>query len=240
MEVGISDRDPIVSTIAPPYKYATTDGPSFLDLIGRVLGRANSVHLVAVGTSDETPGWDELKRAYPDRVHLLGHRTEYLSVIEASDVYLDSFPFSSITAMLEAAFHAVPVVTRSNPPNGPLNFDDFGLHPPLVSSADEWMALVELWCSDTRLAAAVGADMKDAVNSVHGSDAWVSQLDGLYAMAWQRVDTPELGGDTMLTEYDDAIFELHRAGGMTRDFGQLMAANGVHYHSESQMRDVSA
>ena len=225
--LGVAAHEPVMSTIAQPYKYATSGDQSFLSLAERLFRRLPSVHLIAIGPSDESPGWRDLQREFPNRVHLLGIRTEYRSVLEASDVYLDSFPFSSITSMLEAATHGVPVVTMSNPSNGPLNFDDYELIPDLITSPEEWLESVALWCNDRELARSAGSRMRHAVTKLHGRTAWLEQLESVYSMPWRRTTSPLLGGSTRIEQYDDAIHDLHRAGGLTRDFKGLMEISRI-------------
>jgi hypothetical protein len=225
--LGIPKQDPVVATIAEPYKYATTTGPSFMELVRELLVRVPEIHLVAVGPTGESPQWGGLPREFPTRVHLLGTRTDYRSVLIGSNVYLDSFPFSSITSMLEAALHGLPVITMSNESNGPLNFDDFGLDPRPVSSSEGWLERAELWCRDIALGKTVGSEMQESVRSVHGGTAWIDQLETLYSMPWGRADSPTRGGSTRLLPYDESIYQLHLSGGLTRDFGELLAIHGV-------------
>ena len=225
--LGIQAHEPVISTIAQPYKYSGSAGPSFMTQVRQLLTRVPAAHFIAIGPSPDSPGWEELAQEFPANAHLLGARTEYYSVLDASDVYLDSFPFSSITSMLEAALHGVPVVTMGEPSNGPLNFDDYAFIPDPVNSSEEWMATVLRWCGDRDLARAAGSRMQQSVRSTHGEAAWLDQLGALYEAPWQRRPTLAVAGSTRLTAYDDAIQELHDAGGLTRDFAELMAISMI-------------
>jgi glycosyltransferase involved in cell wall biosynthesis len=227
--LGIAEDEPVVATIAEPYKFASSDGLDFRDLVGRLFARIPSAHLIAVGPSQDSHGWGGLQREFPTRVHLLGTTPEYASTLAAADVYLDSFPFSSITSMLEAALHGVPVVTMAEATRGPLNFDDYRLTPDTITSPAEWLEQVERWCRDLTQAAAAGSEMHQAVSSVHGKEAWIEQVDALYTSPWVRPDVPVGSVSTRLRWYDDAIHELHRAGGLTRNFEELAAISGLRF-----------
>ena len=238
--LGIAEDDPVLATIAEPYKFSTSDGMDFRDLIYQVFARIASAHLIAVGPSPDSNGWGELQSEFPTRVHLLGTTPDYASTLAAADVYLDSFPFSSITSMLEAALYGVPVVTMSEPARGPLNFDDYRLTPASITSANEWLELVERWCRDPTQAAAAGSEMQQAVVSVHGKAAWIEQVDALYTSPWVRSEVPVESVSTGLRWYDDAIHELHRAGGLTRNFEELAAISGLRFGAEPDAVGIGA
>ena len=233
--LGIAEDEPVVATIAEPYKFATSGGPDFMDLVSRLFTRILSAHLIAIGPSPDSRGWSGLQREFPTRVHLLGTTPDYASTLAAADVYLDSFPFSSITSILEAALYGVPVVTMSDASRGPLNFDDYRLAPDSITTPVEWLDLVERWCGDLTQARAAGAEMQEAVSSVHGKAAWIEQVDSLYTSPWVRSDVPVASVSTRLRGYDDAIHELHRAGGLTRNFEELAALSGLRFGTEPEV-----
>jgi len=234
--MGIAEDNPVVATIAEPYKFSASDGMDFRDLISQLFARIPSAHLIAVGPSPDSHGWSGLLSEFPTRVHLLGTTPDYASTLAAADVYLDSFPFSSITSMLEAALYGVPVVTMSEAARGPLNFDDYQLTPDSITTPNEWLELVERWCRDPTQAAAAGSEMQQAVASVHGRAAWIQQLDALYTSPWVRSEVPVESVSTRLRWYDDAIHELHRAGGLTRNFEDLAAISGLRFGIQPEVR----
>ena len=240
VSLGIAEDEPVVATIAEPYKFATSDDLGFMDLISRLFAQIPSAHLIAIGPSQDSHGWGGLQRELPTRVHLLGTTPDYASTLAAADVYLDSFPFSSITSMLEAALHEVPVVTMSKASRGPLNFDDYRLTPDAITTPEEWLELVEGWCRDYPRARAAGAEMQQAVSSVHGKAAWIEQVEALYTSPWVRSDVPVESVSTRLRWYDDSIHELHRAGGLTRNFEELAALSGLRFGTEPDSMRIGA
>jgi hypothetical protein len=237
--LGIDASSPVLTTVAQPYKYASPTGPGFTSLVRELFQRHGGAHLIAVGPSSDDSGWSELEQQFPNRVHLLGVRTEYTSLLEAADIYLDSFPFSSITSVLEAAYLGLPVLTRSDSATGPLNFDDFELVPETALAQEDWLSVAEAWCDNRTLTRAVGSGMRRAVASVHGKEAWLEQLAALYAAPWQRQTTPKVGGSTRLTEYDDAIYDLHHNGGLSRPFEDIMRIGGIRLSTEADNAPVA-
>ncbi len=226
-QLGIGEDDPVLATISHPYKYSSTTGPTFEHLAEEVLGQIPAAHLVAVGPSSDDPGWQFLYRAFPARVHLLGTTPDYLPVLQAANVYLDSFPFTSITSALEASLQGVPVVTMAEEANGPLNFDDYGLIPETVSTPEAWVKAVSSWCADPAAAAGLGREMQAATLGVHAPAAWTEQLAHLYGELGPFSDSLPIGGSTALEPYDTALLRLHEAGGISREFADLLAQHGV-------------
>ena len=56
--------------------------------------------------------WSAAEREVPGQIVLVAETTETATYLDAADIYLDSFPFVSITSLLEAGQRGLPVVTR--------------------------------------------------------------------------------------------------------------------------------
>ncbi|MCU1488725.1 MAG: glycosyl transferase family 1, partial [Acidimicrobiaceae bacterium] len=95
--IGLPASAVVMLTMAAPYKYTPAVGPSLQDLVARVLDDVADAHIVAVGPDASSPGWSGLLERFPERVWLLGTVADTLTVRSAADVYLDSYPFASIT-----------------------------------------------------------------------------------------------------------------------------------------------
>jgi hypothetical protein len=108
-ELGLPAEATLLVTVGQPHKYARVDDASFLDLVLPVLMARPDVQLIAVGPqqSDE---WQAAYEATGGRVHALGIQPEVSRFYQAADVYLDSFPYGSATALTEAALLGAPVL----------------------------------------------------------------------------------------------------------------------------------
>ncbi len=106
--LGVPPERPLLVSVGTGYKYAPTERHDFLRAAARILEREPDAHLHVVGLeSDELRGF----RGEPHpRLHAEGVRdpTPYQ---RAADVYLEPFPFGSMTATLESVVcGAAPVL----------------------------------------------------------------------------------------------------------------------------------
>lgn len=106
------DKDAFVlMSCGSPYKYLPIEGVCLADLLAPVLENNPGAHLILVGP-DLTAPWAEFSARFPGRVHCIGHLFEesLVAAYTACDVYLDAVPFTSPTALFEAAAMGKPVV----------------------------------------------------------------------------------------------------------------------------------
>lgn len=107
--LGIGAHERVILTIASGYKYNAVGGRSLLEPLDRVLRRRDT-RLVAVGPEPGHPVFAALAERHPGRVLCMGTVQVSAAHRAAADVYLDSYPFASITSMLESAALGTPVV----------------------------------------------------------------------------------------------------------------------------------
>ena len=72
--------------------------------------RDDNALLLAIGP-ESSESWQRAAAASGGRIVALGERPDTATFYEAADIYVDSYPFSSITSMLEAGSYGLPVVT---------------------------------------------------------------------------------------------------------------------------------
>jgi hypothetical protein len=131
--------------------------------------------------------WRVAQEQTGGRVRALGRLPDVTDLHEAADVYLDSFPFSSLTSLLEAARLGTPVVTYRGHPDGceVLGADTPGIDEHLRGprSADALRDALENLLDDPAGRSEEGARLADAVSSTHDGPAWLTVVDRLYARA---------------------------------------------------------
>jgi hypothetical protein len=174
--LGIDETRCVALTLARPVKFAPAPWhPGFVDVLGAALRKAPHVTLVAVGPDPGDPAWGALRDAFPDRVLTPGLQRDPSAYLDAADIYLDSFPFASITSMLEAAARDVPILVsrmhrgmqRLMSSVGPL--DDVVLGATDVSGYCTQLSRLAV---DPELRARAGRAAGEAIRQRHGSDAW--------------------------------------------------------------------
>lgn len=106
---GIGDQECLILTIASSYKYNPVGSRSLLEPLDILLRRPD-VKLMAVGVGAGHPVFGPLEERHPGRVLCMGIVPSPVLHRVAADIYLDSYPFCSITSMLESAALGTPVV----------------------------------------------------------------------------------------------------------------------------------
>jgi hypothetical protein len=186
-QLGIDASQVVLLTLARGVKYAPAPWhPGFVEVVGAAIRESPRATLLAVGPDPTDGPWAALAREVPGRVLVPGAQPDPSVYLDAADIHLDSFPFSSITSMLEAATRDVPIVasrayagmSRLMSSTGPL--DDV-----VAGAADTASYHRELGrlIDDAGLRARTGARTGEAVRSRHGSAAWRVHLPSIYDRA---------------------------------------------------------
>jgi glycosyltransferase involved in cell wall biosynthesis len=216
--LGIDPDQVVLVTLARGVKYARSHWhPGFVDVVGPALRELPGATLLAVGADPADPAWAALARELPDRVLVPGPQPDPSVHLDAADVYLDSFPFGSVTSMLEAATRDVPVLaSRAYPGLSPLMssigpLDDVVVPAPDVST---YHAELRRLVGDPDLRAALGAATGAAVRARHGAAAWRDNLAAIYEQA-EAVEpvrartAPNYAGDE-LAEYAELLLGIEK------------------------------
>ncbi|HVF04179.1 MAG TPA: hypothetical protein VNA20_05010 [Frankiaceae bacterium] len=185
--LGLPGDAVVALTIGSNFKYG--DGTEFLRLCEPMLAAYPALFVLAVGPSG--PAWER------DRVRALGVVPDVGPALAASDLYLDSWPYSSLTSMLDAAAAGLPTIGRQLPEiSGTFEaVDSPGLARHVVATDDAtWRAALDRLVASPEARRSAGAALAADVTAVHGR-GWRDHLDAVYARALagppqRRVDPP--------------------------------------------------
>jgi Glycosyl transferases group 1 len=167
----------LLVTVGWAYKFAPLAGRDLVADLDEILARPD-VHLIAVGPTGAQEPWASASRRYGDRVRALGRRDAH-DVLEAADIYLESFPIASLTATLEAGMLGVPAVGLSLgaemwPPI--LREDDPSLADHVFTDARAYRAHIGRLLEDDVARVEAGRSLKARVEQHHGVDAWEARV----------------------------------------------------------------
>lgn len=183
----------IVSAADAP-KFQPVSGASLLQMVVPVLEAHAHAYLLVAGPSP-TGEWLAAERRSGGRIRALGRLPDVTTLHQAADVYLDSFPFSSLTSLLEAGSFGTPAVTfRGHPQDcAVLGADTPGIDGHLRRPTDAGALqsdLLEL-LDDERLRLAEGAALREGIASTHEGSAWLREMEHLYRRAGvNKVEAP--------------------------------------------------
>lgn len=184
--LGLSEREVVMVSVARATKFEARGGLHFAELHRPVLEQVPDSHLVVVGPGPDA-SWAAIADQFPGRVTVVGETPQTSGYLDAADVYVDSFPFTSITSLLEAALRGLPVVSFSpwSPQSAIFECGAPGLDGALLMERDpdRYAAAVSELLEDRREREQRARDTQLQVARQHTGDGWRTSVSALYADA---------------------------------------------------------
>ena len=194
--LGIDPDAVLLVTAADGSKYRPVGDVSFLDLATTVLERHPEAQLVAAGPAPEGD-WAAAAERTGGRVLALGRLPDVTLLEEAADVYLDSFPFSSLTSLLETGSLGTPAVTYRGHPDDclVLGADTPGVDEHLLCPDDPeaFADAVGRLIADPAARLELGDRIRRAIDATHTGDGWRKDMAAVYARAAELNGRPKPG-----------------------------------------------
>jgi hypothetical protein len=221
LRLGIPDRTVMLLSVASASKYKPISEITFYSAVLPVLERHKQAYLVLVGP--EVDGqWLEAVRRFPGRVKIMGERKNTSVFYEAADIYLDSFPFASLTSLLEAGSYGVPLITflQYSDMARVLGADDIALQNCMLQATtlDAYRCKLGELIEDPARRHRLGQLTQDSVVESHKDRGWKSHLELLYNKARDARFASDAGLSVSLgatDELDEGLARLHLSGGIS-------------------------
>jgi hypothetical protein len=193
---GLAPDQVLIVTAAAGSKYQPLQPPGLLELITPVFQANPSAVLLAAGPSP-TGQWAVAAAATDGRIKALGRLPDVTELHQAADGYLDSFPFASLTSMIESGSYGNPLLTyRGHPADcGVLGADTRGLDEYLLRPGDPAELAAELTrlIQDPAWRVRRGEQTRAAIAASHLGDGWRAGVDELYRLAHRLPVRPSPG-----------------------------------------------
>lgn len=228
-ELGIPEDQIMVLTVGRGEKYRPSLPFDFVATANKLLERHQNAHLYLVG--ETRAGIAPYLRVQPhERLHFMGPQEDPSCFRAAADVYVESFPFGSQTALLESALTGLPVVPAYNRSFPLLGTNDEAINdllPDLCTESDYIDAASRL-IEDPALRQELGTELQRRLHLAHVGPQWDQHLVELYRQTDPLSHHPGAVPETAsLAEPEDVALSIWHA-----------AADGETWTSEAPSHEL--
>ncbi len=187
-QIGIDENRILLLSIARTHKYRTIDRLSFADAHVPLLKQHPQAILVVIGAGSQREDWSAAIAQVPGQIIPLPERADTATFYQAADIYVDSFPFVSITSLLEAGCYGVPLVSRYPYPSDASEIfgaDMPGLTGNLIreDSLAGYTATLSRLVEDPEFRRKLGERTQQKIIDTHTGSNWLAALEQVYAQA---------------------------------------------------------
>lgn len=169
----------VILTVGAHFKYLPIDGIDFVAVFEIILRAVPNAYLVAVGFEADTR-WKEASNRVQSRIRVLGvlSQSQLGEIHEATDIYVDGFPFGTTTALFEAGIKGIPVVlapAQCPPPYGSdgIALDNILTHAPTL---EEYRNSIIRLAMNPHERASEGSKIRESIINHHTGDGWNNYL----------------------------------------------------------------
>lgn len=211
--LGISDDRIVLLSVARAGKFRPFEGGSLAEALAGILRADPRLLYMAVGAGPD----------YANAAEFSDVRQQVLAIAETphtadfyagADIYIDTFPFASVTSLFEAGLYRLPLLTRYEfgPGCEVLGADSIGFDRSIqrATTAAEFAAAIRRFAESPALRAAVGDAARAEIESTNIGDAWSAELSRCYAQLFaipRREDAAPL--QAVASEHElDALIHL--------------------------------
>ncbi len=189
--LGVSDDEVVLLSVGRPEKYRPSGKHDFVATAGELLSREARSRLFVVGETAQGIA-PHLHRPIHDRLHFVGRVEDPTPYRDAADVYLESFPFGSQTALLEAALAGLPVVPAYAPLFALLVANDDSVCDllPNPASEKEFLERAQSLIREPEARRTLGARLRERVVATHVGPGWRERLEAVYGAVETLAHSP--------------------------------------------------
>ncbi|MCU0533998.1 MAG: glycosyltransferase [Hydrococcus sp. Prado102] len=209
-QLGIDESSILLLSIARAPKYKTIDGTSFADVHLPLLKQYKEAILVVIGPGN-SEDWSSAIEQTGERIKVLGQTESTAVFYQAADIYIDSFPFVSITSLLEAGSYELPLVSRYPYSDECEIFgaDMPGLTGNLIRTRNlkEYYAALSRLIEDKNFRLSLGKATRQKIIELHTGSNWLNSLEKVYLKAASLAKSNEISAwcDTMSVDEPDCF-----------------------------------
>jgi glycosyltransferase involved in cell wall biosynthesis len=214
--LGVGEDQVMLLSIGRAEKYRPYGSYDFVATANKILDLHPNAHLYVVGESADaiTPF---LNCKIHERLHFMGSIEDPSIYRTAADIYMESFPFGSQTALLESALIGLPVVPAYAPLFPLLVANDDALTDILQNpkNEQEYINRVAQLIDKPEQRLSLGNELRERLLVDHVGKGWLEQLAALYEKAGRRKHNPRPipSSSCMMTNMDINLSQWHLTTG---------------------------
>lgn len=193
----------IAVSMASEYKFLPTKKYNFQSFLDQLLETNEKLVFNLIGVSEKNKIWKPLKKKYGERLNLLGilSREQTQNILKNADIYVDSFPLTSYTCILEAINLNLPVVSLKTEVADldcllGIKVDKISN---LISKINEILDFKEKF---------LNTELKENVKKMHSRMAWQNKLREIRTQKYSLKNNLEEETSYFLTDYEMFFQEI--------------------------------
>ena len=183
-KLGFCENDTVLFSVASAYKYKNIGPISFLAIHEKIIQKYDNVKLLVVGP-ENSGVWREYHDKTGGKITAVGRQNDISQYYACADIYVDSYPFASLTSLLEAGLHGKPAIGLYNSASPVISCDDLSLNKSHIAHA-ETPEVYELKLSrlinDIELRRTTGETLKQEIIDDHTGDGWLEYWNKIVAV----------------------------------------------------------
>lgn len=209
--LGFRAEDVVALSVARAVKYHDTPlHPQFSRIVTAALDDNPQLLMCVVGPTKDDPPWPSLLQQHPERLRVTGPVADPAPYLSAADIYLDPFPFSSSTSLLEAEASSLPTLTLDahRGLRRALGVADF-----VATDADRpkdletYRLQLAGLVRDSDLRRLRGGQARECYLAIAPEKTWLDQLHALYARLGERARQGRTIDETLPPETNKQLID---------------------------------
>jgi hypothetical protein len=179
-KIGLPENSVVILTVGAAFKYLPANGLDFIEVCEHIIKELPEAHVLVVGLREDEH-WQNASRRSGSRIRALGtlSQTQLATVQQATDIYIEGFPFGTTTSLLEAGLQGIPAIlapAECPPPYGTdgVAVDDVLERPASVAEYEEKVVLLGRSVADRER---WGSKLRAAIIQHHTGSGWNQYLD---------------------------------------------------------------
>lgn len=166
----------VITSMARDVKFTPVEKYNFQDVIKKIVSKYNNVYFIIIGGNRNRDIWKKLIKETKGKVKVVGERSqkEVDEILGITDLYIDSYPISSYTCVLQALDKCIPIATMEN---GGITPDNLTLMK--KNNVDELIEWVDLTLDKKNQEEEMN-EIRNRVMKQHWKDDWCKRLENIY------------------------------------------------------------